>query len=155
MEPLVSIVIPVYNVENFVKDTLSSVCNQTYKNIEIICVDDGSTDNSLSVLNFYSEKDKRIKVLSQSNSGVSAARNNGIRAAEGEYICFLDSDDFMHPQNVELQVKAITDSGADIVYCRFKNVPEDAGPGSFKNLKAADFKLSNTPLADFIFKRAH
>ena len=100
MEPLVSIVIPVYNVENFVKDTLSSVCNQTYKNIEIICVDDGSTDNSLSVLNFYSEKDKRIKVLSQSNSGVSAARNNGIRAAEGEYICFLDSDDFMHPQNV-------------------------------------------------------
>ena len=153
MEPLVSIVIPVYNVENFVKDTLSSVCNQTYKNIEIICVDDGSTDNSLSVLNFYSEKDKRIKVLSQSNSGVSAARNNGIRAAEGEYICFLDSDDFMHPQNVELQVKAITDSGADIVYCRFKNVPEDAGPGSFKNLKAADFKLSNTPLADFIFKR--
>ena len=154
MEPLVSVVIPIYNVENFLKDTLESVCNQTYKNLEIICVDDGSTDNSLSVANFYSAKDKRIKVISQENAGVSAARNHGIKEAKGEYICFLDSDDFMHPQNVELQVRAMEQSGADLVFCYFKNVAKTAELGDFNTLKPQQAKVSNTPLGDFIFKRS-
>ncbi len=151
--PLVSIIIPVYNVENFVTDTLESVCAQTYKNIEIICIDDGSKDNSLSILNFYSEKDKRIKVISQENSGVSAARNNGIKKSSGQYICFLDSDDFMHPQYVELQLKAISDTGAEMVFCKFKNVAENSKPENFKMLKQENFRISHKPMSDFIFKR--
>ena len=152
-KPLVSVVIPVYNVENFVADTLESVCAQTYKNIEIICVDDGSKDNSLSILNFYSEKDSRIKIISQANGGVSSARNNGIRNTKGEYICFLDSDDFMHPQYIELQLKAITETGAEMAFCKFKNVPENSKPEGFKTLKQNSFRVSNHPLADFIFKK--
>ena len=152
-DPLVSIIIPVYNVENFVTDTLESVCAQTYKNIEIICVDDGSKDNSLSILNFYSEKDNRIKVISQENSGVSAARNNGIKKSNGQYICFLDSDDFMHPQYIELQLKAILDTGAEMAFCKFKNVTENSKPENFNVLKQDNFRISKTPLADFIFKR--
>ena len=152
-EPLVSVIIPVYNVENFISDALESVCSQTYKNIEIICVDDGSKDNSLSILNFYSEKDNRIKIITQENSGVSGARNNGIRNAQGEYICFLDSDDFMHPQYIELQLKAIQNTGAEVAFCRFKNVPENSKPENFKSLKQNSFKISNNPLADFMFKR--
>lgn len=152
-EPLVSVVIPVYNVENFVANALESVCAQTYKNIEIICVDDGSKDNSLSILNFHSEKDNRIKVISQENGGVSSARNNGIRNAKGEYICFLDSDDFMHPQCIELQLKAILETGAQVAFCKFKNVSENSQPANFKVLKQNSFRFSKQPLADFIFKR--
>lgn len=152
-EALVSVVIPVYNVENFVADTLESVCAQTYKNIEIICIDDGSKDNSLSILNFYSEKDERIKVISQENAGVSSARNNGIRNAQGEYICFLDSDDFMHPQYIELQLKAISETGAEMAFCKFKNIPESSKLEGFKQLKQNSFRISTQPLADFIFKK--
>jgi len=152
-DPLVSIIIPVYNVENFVTYTLESVCAQTYKNIEIICVDDGSKDNSLSILNFYSEKDNRIKVIYQENSGVSAARNNGIKKSNGQYICFLDSDDFMHPQYIELQLKAILDTGAEMAFCKFKNVAENSKPENFNVLKQENFRVSDIPLADFIFKR--
>lgn len=153
MEPLVSIVIPVYNVENFLADTMESVINQTYKNLEIICVDDGSSDNSLSVLNFYSEKDKRIRVITQKNSGVSAARNHGIKEAKGKYICFLDSDDFMHPQNVELQVQALIEKDLDIVCCEFKAVPEDAKFALSSGLKSASIQVSETPLNSFMFKK--
>ncbi len=152
-EPLVSIVIPVYNVENFVTDALESVCNQTYKNLEIICVDDGSKDNSLSILNFYSEKDERIKVISQENGGVSSARNNGIKNSQGEYICFLDSDDFMHPQCIELQLQAIQKTGAEIAFCKFKSVPENSKPEGFKHLQASKLHTTQKPLADFMFKK--
>lgn len=153
MNNLVSIIIPVYNVENFLADTLESVINQTYRNIEVICVDDGSKDNSLSVLNFYSAKDSRIKVISQENAGVGAARNNGIRHAAGDYICFLDSDDFMHPQNIELQLHAIVSTSADIVCCCFKNVPENTQLGGFKTHSPMCPVTENQPVAAFIYKR--
>ena len=152
-EPLVSIVIPIYNVENFVAETLESVLAQTYKNIEVICVDDGSMDNSLSIANFYSKRDERIKVFSQENAGVSAARNYGIKQAKGKYICFLDSDDFMHPQYVELQLGAIDKTGADMAFCYFKNVSQNAKPEGFNKIKATKFHITNNPLVDFIFKR--
>ena len=91
--PKVSVIIPVYNVEKYLQKCLDSVINQTYKNLEIICVDDGSPDNSGGILDAYAQNDSRIIVIHQENAGVSAARNRGLDAATGEYIAFVDSDD--------------------------------------------------------------
>ena len=91
----VSVVIPVYNVEDYLRDCLDSIVNQTLKDIEIICINDGSTDNSLEILEHYKSKDERIKVISQENGGISAARNKGIDLASGDYISFIDSDDYI------------------------------------------------------------
>ena len=100
--PKVSLVIPVYNVEKFLRRCLDSVLGQTFKDFEVICVNDGSPDNSLVILEEYSSKSKMIKVITQKNKGLSGARNTGIENANGEYICFLDSDDVLHPQYLEV-----------------------------------------------------
>ena len=91
----VSVIISVYNVEKYLARCLDSVINQTLKDIEIICVNDGSTDNSAQILEEYAQKDERIKVITQVNSGLSEARNTGMSASTGEFIAFLDSDDFV------------------------------------------------------------
>ena len=93
--PKISVIVPIFNVEKYLKECLESIINQTFKDIEIICINDGSTDNSLDILNQYAEKDNRIKVITQSNQGLSAARNTGIKYANGEYISFIDSDDYI------------------------------------------------------------
>nr|WP_294369080.1 glycosyltransferase family 2 protein [uncultured Ruminococcus sp.] len=95
--PLVSIVVPVYKVENVLHYCIDSILNQTYKNFELILVDDGSPDNSGKICDEYAKKDNRIKVIHKENGGVSSARNIGIDMADGEYICFVDSDDYMCP----------------------------------------------------------
>lgn len=92
---LISVIVPVYNAEKYLKTCLDSLINQTYKNLEIICVDDGSTDHSLSILKFYENKDSRVKAYSQKNAGPAAARNKALEHATGEYISFVDADDFM------------------------------------------------------------
>lgn len=94
--PKVSVIIPVYNVEKYLVECLDSVINQTLPDIEIICVNDGSTDLSPAVLSKYAQNDKRIKILNKENGGLSSARNAGLRIARGEYVCFLDSDDYIH-----------------------------------------------------------
>lgn len=94
-DPKVSVVIPVYNVEKYLEDCLNSAVGQTLKDIEVICINDGSTDNSLEILRKYESKDERVKVINKENSGLSSARNVGIREAKGEYILFLDSDDII------------------------------------------------------------
>lgn len=91
----ISVIIPVYNVEEYLEECLDSVISQTLKEIEIICVNDGSPDNSLSILNRYAQRDNRIKVITQVNGGLSVARNSGLREATGEYVYFLDSDDYL------------------------------------------------------------
>ena len=93
MMPKVSVIIPVYNVEKYLKQCLDSVVNQTLKDIEIICVNDGSTDNSLEILEEYAQKDNRIIIISQENQGQSVARNIALEKATGEYVGFVDSDD--------------------------------------------------------------
>lgn len=95
MNPLVSVIIPIYNVEKYLGKCLDSVINQDYKNIEIILINDGATDNSLNIAIDYQKKDKRIKVFSQKNQGLSAARNTGLDKAVGDYITFIDSDDYV------------------------------------------------------------
>ena len=111
--PKVSVIIPVYNAENYLRECLDSVINQTLKETEIICVDDGSEDSSLVILEEYKERDKRIKVLSQGNQGSGPARNKGMLSAEGEYISFMDSDDFYPvPETLEKLYKKAVERSA-------------------------------------------
>ncbi len=115
--PKVSVIIPVYNVEAYLRQCLDSVVNQTLKDIEIICVDDGSTDGSAAILKEYATKDERIKILTQSNSGAGAARNAGIARATGEWITFCDADDWIEPDAIEKMVAAAQREDADCVCC--------------------------------------
>ena len=119
--PLVSVVIPMYNVENYIGETLQSILNQTYKNIEIIVVDDGSKDKSAEVVKDYQQKNACIRYIFQENSGVSAARNRGIEEASGEYIAFLDSDDLWLESKIEKQLERISSTGMGACYCGFKH----------------------------------
>lgn len=98
----VSVIIPVYNVENYLSGCLESIISQTYKNLEIICIDDGSTDHSMGILEFYKKKDRRIKVFQQKNAGPSAARNRGLNEATGKYISFVDADDYLSNNGYEI-----------------------------------------------------
>ena len=104
---LLSVVIPVYNASEYIEECLLAVCNQTYKNLEIIVVDDGSKDNSLAICKMYAMRDSRIKILSHPNKGVSATRNDGIEAATGDYIIFCDADDFPEEDLAHNYVSAI------------------------------------------------
>ena len=119
--PLISVIIPVYNVESYIEQCLRSVMTQTYNNIEIIAVDDGSTDNSGKICDDLAKEDARIKVIHQTNSGVSVARNTGMDAAHGEYVGFVDGDDFIDPDMYEYLYSLIKDNNADISYCRFRH----------------------------------
>lgn len=116
-EPIISLIIPIYNVAKFLSQTLNSVQKQTFRNFEAICINDGSSDNSLEIIKEYTENDERFKLIDQNNKGVSFARNKGLKIAKGKYIMFLDGDDFLHPQAMEIAVAAITKSDADI--CQF------------------------------------
>ena len=91
----ISVIIPVHNVEKYIGKCLGSIVSQTYKDLEIICIDDQSSDNSLKILTDFAQKDTRIKLIKQDHKGVSAARNNGLNIATGEYISFIDSDDWI------------------------------------------------------------
>ena len=117
--PTVSIVVPVYNAADYLPECLDSLLVQTLKDIEIICVDDGSTDGSLDILRSYEQRDPRVAVLKQNNSGPGVARNNGIEAARGKFLYFLDADDFCHPDFLEKAVRASQENDADMVVCRF------------------------------------
>ena len=110
----VSIVIPVYNVEKYLDKCIKSVLKQTHENLEIIMVDDGSTDNSGKIADSYLDKDSRIKVIHKKNEKVSVARNTGIDAATGEYVCFADADDYLLPDYVEYLLKLAVENDADV-----------------------------------------
>ena len=115
---LVSVIIPVYNVEKYLAKCLDSVINQTYKKLEIICVNDGSTDKSADILAEYARKDERIKIITQPNAGLSAARNTGIENCSGEYIYFIDSDDYISNDAIEVLAKIMTTEDVDMAYGR-------------------------------------
>lgn len=112
--PLVSIVVPVYNVEKFLEKLIYSLITQTYENFEVILVDDGSPDNSGSICDKFSVQDKRIKVIHKKNAGVSEARNTGIDAATGDFIVFVDGDDWLEPDAVAYYVSLITETQSDM-----------------------------------------
>lgn len=115
--PLISIIVPVYNVEEYLNRCLQSICRQTYHNLEIILIDDGSTDNSGRLCDKFAQKDKRIRVIHQANSGLSAARNTGLKEARGEYLGFVDSDDWIEADMYEFLFCLMKRNEADISIC--------------------------------------
>jgi glycosyltransferase involved in cell wall biosynthesis len=122
---LVSVIVPVYNVEKYLSRCIDSILSQTYKNLEIILVDDGSTDNSPMICDDYKNKDSRIRVVHKKNEGVSVARNTGLDLANGTYISFVDSDDWIEPNLYERVITCINEKKADIV--KYHYVVEENG----------------------------
>ena len=124
-KPLVSVVVPVYNIEKFVSKCLNSLRVQTYDKIEIIVVDDGSTDKSGEICDETAKLDERVKVLHQKNKGLSGARNAGIRAAKGEFVCLVDGDDYVRENFVEEMARKVRD-GVGVIICGYNStIPED------------------------------
>lgn len=122
-QPLISVIVPVYNVEKYLRRCLRSIYEQTYKNIEIVLVDDGSTDVSLQLLEEYAKKDSRAKIIRQKNMGLSAARNTGIRYSKGEYLTFIDSDDYVTHDYVEYMYKLLEQNNfsSSLALCSLMN----------------------------------
>ena len=128
--PLISIIIPVYNTEQFLEKCFESVLRQTFADFEAIVVDDGSTDGSAAACEDFARRDGRVRVVRQENGGLSCARNAGVDAAAGEYIAFLDSDDFLHPRFLELLYGDAVAADADIAVCGYvRGEPEYEFPG--------------------------
>lgn len=122
---LVSVVLPIYNVEKYLDTCIRSVVEQTYKNIEIILIDDGSPDNCPQICENWANIDSRVKVIHKNNAGLGMARNTGIENAKGEYICFFDSDDYLKPNLIEECVDKMNYSNADFAIYGFSDVTED------------------------------
>ena len=113
---LISIIVPVYNVEKYIEQCIKSILNQTYKNIEVIVVVDGSKDNSLSIVKKIKKTDDRITIIEQKNQGVSCARNNGLKSAKGEYVIFIDADDYISDDFVEYMYSLISKGNSDFAF---------------------------------------
>lgn len=144
---MVSVIVPVYNGEKSVSISLDSLLKQTYSNFEVIIIDDGSTDCTRKVVGKYTCIDDRFKYYYQTNGGVSVARNNGIELSQGEYMCFLDSDDFYENTFIEKMVKQIQKESADVCYCGY-NIVSPKG----KRKKRTRFK-SGDILVDYILEK--
>lgn len=115
MNNLVTVVVPVYNVEKYVEKCITSIVEQTYKNLEIIIINDGSSDNSPKICDEFAKIDSRIKVIHKKNEGAGMARNTGLSQANGDYICFFDSDDYIEPDTIEISLKTALSTNADMV----------------------------------------
>lgn len=131
----ISVIVPVYNVESYLKKCLDSILEQSYTNLEVILINDGSTDLSGQICEEYSRKDKRIKLFHQTNQGLSAARNEGIKQSTGEILSFIDSDDYVNKDFYKLMILTMEKYDADIVQCGFEKVDEN----SRKINKTVDF----------------
>ena len=123
--PLISVIVPVYKVENYLDQCVSSIVNQTYRNLEIILVDDGSPDNCPAMCDEWAQRDSRVRVIHKANGGPDTARNAGLDAAKGEYIGTIDSDDFIDPDMYEKLYILLTENDADISMCDFVQVDEN------------------------------
>ncbi len=147
MKSLVSVIIPIYNVEQYLEKCLDSVINQTYKDLEIVCVNDCSSDNSLDILQEYVQFDNRIKIINfEQNKGVSAARNAGLEMAKGEYVYFIDSDDWIDLDYIEKMVSAITFSKTDVVVNT--NVIQEFENKPSKKLVFGDLEIEENAFVD-------
>jgi len=128
-EKLISIIVPVCNAEAYLVKCIDSILDQNHRAIEVICVDDGSTDKSLEILTDYQKKDKRIRIISQKNGGLSAARNSGLEIAEGDYVLFLDSDDWLNKQACAVALKAAEKESAEVVMWSYiREYPNNSKP---------------------------
>lgn len=158
--PKISVIVPVYNVEPYLRKCLDSIVRQTYQNLEIILVDDGSPDSCGAICDEYAAQDDRIRVIHQANGGVSAARNAGLAAATGEWIGWVDSDDWIEPDMFELMLLNSLESNADIAVCsRFEEYPNRSvfrGWDETKLLNTEDalyFLLQNDQMQNFLWDK--
>ena len=119
MEPLISVIVPIYNAEQYIDRCIKSILKQTYSNLEVLLIDDGSSDGSSSICKQYELSDNRVHYYHQHNSGVSAARNKGLDIAKGEYIGFCDADDWIESDMYEVLYSMINSSQSDIAICSF------------------------------------
>lgn len=142
MLPKISIIIPVFNAGNYLEDCLQSISNQSFDDFEILAINDGSTDHSLKILNHFQEKELRIKVFSQENKGVSVARNLGLENAKGEFITFIDADDWLHPETLEHYIEIAENEDSDIVISQFltKKSTEKQTESSIENYDRKDIE---------------
>lgn len=124
-QSLISVIIPVYKAEKYLPDCLDSVLGQTYRNLEVILVDDGSPDDSGAICDEYAARDRRVRVIHQKNGGVCIAKNAGLNAANGDYIGFVDADDYIDPDMYHSLYERLKTTGADIVQCRHRSISED------------------------------
>jgi glycosyltransferase involved in cell wall biosynthesis len=152
---LVSVIIPAYNSQRFLPMTLASARAQTYKDLEIVVVDDGSTDATPEIAEEAAQADHRVRVVYQRNAGVAAARNRGIVEAHGDYVAPLDADDIWHPRNIALQVEALKAAGPDaaLSYAWYVSIDERGrlrGPGRQNRLRASHQVLSSLMVGNFI-----
>lgn len=138
-QELISIVIPIYDIQEYLKSCIDSVIVQTYANLEIILVDDGSPDDSPRICDEYAKKDGRIKVIHKKNGGLSAARNAGLKAAKGEYVAFIDGDDYIASNFIEVLYKTCKDTGADISCTSFYRVYSGKLVAPYKKSDAQSF----------------
>jgi len=129
-QDLISVIVPVYNVEQYLERCINSILKQTYSNLEIILVDDGATDSSGDMCDVFAKKDERVKVIHKSNGGLSDARNEGMKIATGEYVAFIDSDDYVDTHYIEKLYKMCVNNQADIAVCGLCRTSEDNLVGS-------------------------
>lgn len=151
--PLVSIIIPVYNTAPYLERCIDSVVNQTYKNLEIICVDDGSTDGSELIVDEYAKSDSRIKVVHKQNGGESSARNVGIRMMTGQYVGFIDCDDWIEPEMYEKLVNAIIEKDVDMVASSWYKDCDEATTKIENQLSVSKEVFGREELLNYIYKR--
>ena len=118
-ENLISVIVPIFNVEKYLERCVNSILRQSYGNIEVVLVDDGSSDGSGLICDSFAKKDSRVKVIHQTNSGVATARNTGLDSSTGDYICFVDSDDYVHPDFIKYLFIKLTENDCDICMCDF------------------------------------
>ena len=138
MEKKVSIIVPVYNVSTYLDECIQSVLNQTYKNFELLLVDDGSTDNSGEICDKYATQDERVKVIHQQNGGAGKAKNTALDEATGDYIAFLDGDDCFDVGYVKTMLDAMERNGADIVQCALSRFYK-SGKGESDNAECGQY----------------
>lgn len=143
-QPLVTIALAVYNAEDYLRKCLESICNQTYRHLEILCVNDGSTDGSLAILEEYAARDSRIKIISQLNGGLASVRNVCLEKATGKYLQMLDSDDFFEADMVRCMVERAEEQNADIVVCA--SVDEHQATGEREHNMQTDMQLAKSRL---------
>lgn len=155
VQPLISIIIPIYNAGLYLQCCLDSVCTQTYQNLEIILVNDGSKDNSGLIMDFYAGKDARIVAIHQKNKGQAAARNRAFSISKGAFIVYIDSDDYVSKDYVELLIKLAIENEADIVQCKMKKFKNEAQVRAERAICDTDIKVytASSALEEFCYQR--
>lgn len=146
---LISVIVPVYKAETFLERCVNSITNQTYKNLEIILVDDGSPDNSPAICDELAKNDKRIKVIHKPNGGVSSARNEGISKANGKFVCFIDSDDIYDETFISKMLNTLKANGSDITFCLFDIIDEQSNMLKINELNIDSLK--NNDISSFFY----